>query len=135
MTIIPAPGRRMGRPAVLFLAAFACTAVLGCAATRPAPGGARVEIGVASYYSARFHRGTTASGETYSKYAMTAAHPKLPFGTKVRVTNLDNGRSVVVKINDRGPFVKGRIIDLSYAAARKLGMVRAGTAKVRVEPL
>jgi len=107
---------------------------LGCAATRPQPGPAG-EVGMASYYSAAFHNGRTASGERYSKYAMTAAHPTLPFGTKVRVTHLGNGRHVVVRINDRGPFVKGRIIDLSYAAARKLGMIRDGVAKVRIEPL
>jgi rare lipoprotein A len=108
----------------------------GCAATRPAPGAATAaEVGLASYYSAAFHRGRTASGESFSKYAMTAAHRTLPFGTRVRVTHLASGRQVVVRINDRGPFVAGRIIDLSYAAADRLGMLREGVARVRIEPL
>jgi rare lipoprotein A len=117
--------------------ALACAAIAlgGCAASRPPAGGEAGETGMASYYSAAFHNGQTASGERYSKYAMTAAHRTLAFGTRVRVTHLDTGRHVVVRINDRGPFIKGRIIDLSYAAARELGMIRDGTARVRVEPL
>jgi len=100
----------------------------------PAPAsGAHQQVGVASWYGARFHGRTTASGEPYDMNAMTAAHPKLPFGTKVRVTNLDNGRSVVLRINDRGPFVKPRIIDVSRHAAEHLGFLGAGLAKVRVE--
>ena len=91
------------------------------------------EVGVASFYGARFHRLLTASGERFNMYGMTAAHRTLPFGTRVRVTNLRNGRAVVVQINDRGPFVKGRVIDLSYAAARKLLMVQRGTEHVRIE--
>lgn len=113
----------------------AALALGGCASTRPAPGAASGDVGIASYYSAKFHNRPTASGERYSKYGMSAAHRSLPFGTQVRVTHLESGRDVVVTINDRGPFVKGRIIDLSYAAARKLGMVREGVAKVRVEVL
>ena len=93
------------------------------------------EVGVASYYGARFHRLRTASGERFDMHEMTAAHRTLPFGTRVRVTNLGNGRSAVVHINDRGPFVKGRVIDLSYAAARKLRMVQRGAVRVRVEVL
>ena len=92
-----------------------------------------VEDGLASFYADSFHGSKTASGETYSKRKMTAAHRTLPFDTKVKVTNLDNGKSVTVRINDRGPHVEGRIIDLSGAAARKLGMTETGTAKVRVE--
>jgi len=126
--------RRVRAAALIPILALAVTAG-GCAATRlraEAPAG---EVGMASYYSAAFHNGRTASGERYSKYAMTAAHPTLPFGTRVRVTHLGNGRHVIVRINDRGPFTKGRIIDLSYAAARKLGMIREGLANVRIEPL
>ena len=91
------------------------------------------QIGKASYYGKKFHGRKTASGETFNMYALTAAHRKLPFGTKVRVTHLANGRSVVVRINDRGPFVKGRIIDLSYGAAKKIGLVQSGVAKVKLE--
>jgi rare lipoprotein A len=92
-----------------------------------------VEEGVASFYADSFHGRETASGETYSKRAMTAAHRTLPFETRVKVTNLENGRSVSVRINDRGPHVEGRVIDLSGAAARKLRMTESGTAKVRLE--
>jgi len=89
--------------------------------------------GRASYYSSRLHGRRTASGEPYDETALTAAHPSLPFDSMLCVTNLFNGRSTVVRVNDRGPFVGGRIIDLSLAAATKLGMLRAGTARVRVE--
>jgi rare lipoprotein A len=87
--------------------------------------------GVASFYD---DEGTlTANGETFNPNAMTAAHPSLPFGTKLRVTNVNNGRSVVVRINDRGPFVHGRVVDVSVAAAEKLGMTEPGTAKVKLD--
>lgn len=89
--------------------------------------------GVASYYADRFHGRKTASGVRYDKGALTAAHKTLPMGTKVRVTNLKSGESVDVEINDRGPHVKGRVVDLSKAAARELGMTKAGVAKVQVE--
>ena len=92
-----------------------------------------VEEGLASFYADSFHGSQTASGETYDKKALTAAHKTLAFDTWVKVTNLDNGRSVKVRINDRGPFTEDRIIDLSGAAARKLKMIDTGTAKVRVE--
>ena len=75
----------------------------------------------------------TASGERYDMNKLTAAHRELPFGTRVRVTNLDNGRQVEVRITDRGPFIRGRIIDLSREAARRIGMIQAGTARVRIE--
>lgn len=88
------------------------------------------EVGIASWYGPGFHGKVTASGEPYDMYAFTAAHKTLPFGTVVRVVDLSTGRSVVVRINDRGPFVPGRIIDLSYAAAEALGMVERGTARV-----
>lgn len=93
------------------------------------------EVGVASWYGKDFHGRKTANGERYNMYAMTAAHKLLPLGTKVRVTHLGNGRSIVVRVNDRGPFVGNRIIDLSYGSAQKLGMIGAGTARVRVEAL
>ena len=93
------------------------------------------ERGVASWYGPDFHAKATSSGEPYDMYAMTAAHKTLPLPTYVRVTNVTNGRSIVVRVNDRGPFVGNRIIDLSYTAAHKLDMTRAGTAVVEVEAL
>lgn len=99
------------------------------------PQATRVEVGWASWYGKDFHGRKTASGEVYDMYQLTAAHKTLPLGTSVMVTHLNNGRSVMVVINDRGPFVKGRIIDLSYAAAQALEMVAEGVARVRVEAL
>ena len=93
------------------------------------------QVGIASWYGPGFHGNRTASGEVYDMYAMTAAHRTLPFGTIVRVVDLDTGKSVVVRINDRGPFVEGRIIDLSYAAAVELGMVKKGLARVGIQIL
>ncbi|MCI0432932.1 MAG: septal ring lytic transglycosylase RlpA family protein, partial [Gemmatimonadetes bacterium] len=93
------------------------------------------ERGVASWYGRDFHGGRTANGDTYDMYAMTAAHTTLPLPCHVQVTNLANGRSVIVRVNDRGPFVANRIIDLSYAAALKLDIVRQGTALVEVRAL
>lgn len=94
-----------------------------------------VERGVASWYGPGFHAANTSNGERYDMYAMTAAHKTLPLPSYVRVTNLRNGRSVVVRVNDRGPFKDGRIIDLSYSAAAKLDMVREGTTFVEVRAL
>jgi rare lipoprotein A len=91
------------------------------------------EEGMASWYGSKFHGRRTSSGETYNMYAMTAAHKTLPLPTYVRVTNLDNGRSAILRVNDRGPFHDDRLIDLSYTAAVKLGVVGSGTAPVRVE--
>jgi peptidoglycan lytic transglycosylase len=91
-----------------------------------------LERGVASWYGRDFHGGRTATGDTYDMYAMTAAHKTLPLPCYVQVTNLSNGRSVVVRVNDRGPFVANRLIDLSYSAANRLDMIRAGTALVEV---
>ncbi|HQT92392.1 MAG TPA: septal ring lytic transglycosylase RlpA family protein [Candidatus Kryptobacter bacterium] len=91
--------------------------------------------GAASYYSYGFNGKKTASGEIFDKNAYTAAHREFPFGTLLRVTNLDNNKSVEVKVNDRGPFAKGRIIDLSEAAARAIGMIQTGTADVKIEVL
>lgn len=93
------------------------------------------EEGVASWYGRDFHGKKTANGEIYNMYAMTAAHKILPLGVSVRVTRLSNGRSIVVRVNDRGPFVDGRVIDLSYTAATKLDMIGSGTARVRIEAL
>lgn len=91
--------------------------------------------GMASWYGPGFHGNRTANGEVYNQNRLTAAHKSLPFGTKVRVTNTRNGRSVVVRINDRGPFIGGRIIDLSAAAARRVGVMQSGVAPVRIEIL
>jgi rare lipoprotein A len=91
--------------------------------------------GIASWYGPGFHGRRTANGEIYDQYELTAAHQTLPHGTRVRVTNLTNERAVVVRINDRGPFVDDRIIDLSYTAARQIDMVGPGTAAVRIEVL
>ncbi|CAN2046428.1 rare lipoprotein A [Candidatus Magnetomoraceae bacterium gMMP-1] len=90
------------------------------------------ERGIASWYGDDFHGKKTSNGEVYNMYAMTAAHKTLPLGTHVRVSNLNNGKSIRVRINDRGPFIDGRIIDLSYKAAQKIGLVAEGTASVSV---
>jgi rare lipoprotein A len=91
------------------------------------------ETGKASFYADKFQGRTTASGEKFKQEKLTAAHRTLPFGTKVKVVNLANGRSVKVTINDRGPFAPGRIIDVSKKAARKLGMVDAGVASIEIK--
>lgn len=126
------------RRAMAILAMAALGLLVGCAGTpTSSPSSATLssfdQRGQASYYSDVYQGEETASGERYDRNAMTAAHPSLPFGTRVRVTNLDNGREVAVRINDRGPFISGRIIDLSYQAAEQLGMIRSGTAPVEVE--
>lgn len=100
----------------------------------PKPEGPKVEqVGEASWYGAAQNGQETASGETFDQNKLTAAHPTLPMGTKAVVTNLETGKSVAVTINDRGPFVKGRKIDLSRAAAQKIGMTKEGVAKVKIE--
>src|SRR5262245_33617586 len=101
-------------------------------ATSPAPAKRHTETGIASWYGKAHHGRRTASGERFDMNALTAAHRTLAFGTMVRVTDLGSGKSVEVRINDRGPTVKGRVIDLSYAAARKLGIVARGTARVEI---
>ncbi len=95
----------------------------------------RVERGSASWYGEAYHGKTTASGEPFDMYAMTAAHPTLEMNTRVEVENLENGRAVIVRINDRGPYSQGRVIDLSMAAAQALGFVAAGTAEVEIRLL
>ena len=118
-----------------FVCFFGLALLMACATTPKPPPVSTMESGLASYYADRFHGRQTASGEPYNRNAFTAAHRRLPFGTRVRVTRVDNGKTVVVRINDRGPFVKGRVIDLSRAAARKIGMLREGVVAVRVTPL
>lgn len=100
----------------------------------PIPDARRYQaVGPASWYGTKFHGQATANGETYDLYGMTAAHKTLPLPSYVRVTNLDNGRSAILRVNDRGPFYSDRIIDLSFAAAKKLGYAESGTARVKVE--
>ncbi len=115
------------------------TALAACAGSTRDPaevgGVTSQETGLASYYGHQYHGRTTANGETYDENAMTAAHRTLPFGTRVRVTNLENGKEVLLRINDRGPFVEGRIIDVSWRAAQDLDFVREGVVKARVEVL
>jgi peptidoglycan lytic transglycosylase len=114
---------------------LALVAPVGCAGTAPSVGPSLerdVQVGFASYYDSRFHGARTANGERYDEKALTAAHRTLPFGTRVQVTNLSNGRSVIVTITDRGPFARGRVIDVSRRAARRLDFLRDGTARVRL---
>ncbi len=91
------------------------------------------EVGYASWYGPKFHGRRTSSGEIFNMHDLTCAHRTLPLGTIVLVTNLENGKSVLVRVNDRGPFIRGRIVDLSYAAAKQIGMVRKGVVKVRIK--
>ena len=123
-------GRFGHRPvaAVLLLLALS-----SCATNRFEPPKSRdTTRGIASWYGEKFHGKPTASGEIYDMHGLTAAHKELPLGTVVDVENLETGRTVRVRINDRGPFVRGRILDLSYGAARKIGMADAGLAKVEI---
>jgi len=125
----------------LLLALMVTLWLVGCAAphrsaphhpTDDAPISGAIDAGLASWYGQRFQGRRTASGEAFDKSQLTAAHKSLPFGTRVRVHNLDNGRDVLVRINDRGPFKPGRVIDLSHAAAAEIGILQAGTARVAV---
>ena len=127
------PSWRISRPDLLPVLLFILLAS-GCASWQPGRSISQ-EVGMASWYGKDFHGRPTASGEIYNMYGYSAAHKTIPLGSTVRVTHLGNGRSIVVPINDRGPFVGKRIIDLSYGAARHLGMVKEGIAKVRVEVL
>jgi rare lipoprotein A len=114
-------------------------ALFGCAGTShvvgEVGGTVRSLMGIASYYGHQFHGRTTANGEIYDENLLTAAHRTLPFGTRVRVTNLTNGEVVRLRINDRGPFVDGRIIDVSWRAAQELDFVQQGLVRVRVDVL
>ena len=144
-SMVPARLRRGGlhvlpcAAALLLLSACAPSAPeLPAPAPAPGVGGtapALSQQGIASWYGPGFHGKKTTSGAVYDQYGMTAAHQTLPLGSSVRVTNLANGKSVTVLVNDRGPFVKGRVIDLSYAAAQAVDMIGPGTAPVRVEVL
>src|SRR5262249_33314015 len=126
---------RVMRRSLILMGLIMLFPVCGCAATHGNAASKHSEVGMASYYSSRHQGRSTASGEPYDEHALTAAHRTLPFGTRVRVTNLANDHSVVVTINDRGPYRHGRIIDVSKRAARELGFMAAGKARVRVERL
>jgi rare lipoprotein A len=119
----------------LLLMASLCI-LSGCAIAQPGAGGGWIgftESGQASYYADKFQNRKTASGELYRHDFKTAAHKKLPFGSNVKVTNRSNGKSVIVKINDRGPFVKGRVIDLSKSAFSSIGNTSTGLIDVKIE--
>jgi len=134
----------------LLTVAFLCAAAVGlsaCTGSSPrftASGGIKVETGgsysareegIASYYADKFNGRKTSNGEIFDMNTLTAAHKALPFNSVVKVTNLDNGKSVIVRVNDRGPFIEGRIIDLSLAAAKAISMIGTGTARVSLEVL
>ncbi len=118
---------------LIFIASCASPRPVRYEPYKPGEGVRHQEIGIASWYGADFHGRRTANGEIYNMYAMTAAHRTLPFNTRLRVTNLANGKQIEVRINDRGPFVPGRIIDLSKSGAAALGMLGDGTARVRIQ--
>jgi rare lipoprotein A len=118
-----------------YVFSFILTLIFALNLSAFASGTGKTQTGTASWYGTKYHGKRSSNGEIYNKNKMTAAHPSLPFGTEVKVTNLSNNQVVVVRITDRGPFSKHRIIDLSEAAARKIGMIRSGTAKVTMEIL
>lgn len=140
-----ADGQRLWKVALFALTGFVTLGVSGCADVDPAPRGVKQsplncvaarpyhEVGISSWYGRPHHGQPTASGQIFDMNGLTAAHRRLPFGSKIRVTNIRNGRSVLLTVNDRGPFVKGRILDVSYRAARELSFTQAGLARVRVE--
>ena len=144
---VPPPGPRLGvrlaraqRLAAFFVLALLVlgTLVPGDAVARAVKARvkkAKRESGVASYYGPEFAFRRTANGEMFDPKDMTAAHRSLPFNTRIRVTNLANGRRVVLRVNDRGPYRKGRVIDVSYAAAKRLGFAKRGLARVRIDVL
>jgi rare lipoprotein A len=111
---------------VIILCLYSCCCLFGTSA-------GAAEVGIASYYGDAFHGKKTASGEVFDQRKLTCAHRELPFGTRLKVTNLENDRSIIVRVNDRGPWVSGRIIDLSYAAAKQIGMLERGLVKVKIE--
>lgn len=130
-----------GRAAPAYLAVILLAALAGCASGPDYPGAVPAPVppgelsGLASWYGVPYHGRKTANGETYDMHGLTAAHRTLPFGARVRVERTDTGRHVNVRINDRGPFVKGRVIDLSKGAAERIGMRAKGVARVRLIPL
>jgi rare lipoprotein A len=111
---------------MILLCLYSCCCLVGAPARA-------AQYGLASYYGADFHGKKTASGELFDQRALTCAHRDLPFGTRVKVTNSRNNKWVIVRVNDRGPWVGGRVIDLSYAAAEKIGMIEDGIVKVKIE--
>lgn len=115
------------------LMAFTMLFFAACAKRHAVKHEHKKEVGMASWYGPKFQGKRTASGVRYDQRKLTAAHPSLPFGTKVKVTNVANEKSVVVEINDRGPFSRGRVIDLSKAAAKEIGMIGCGVARVELE--
>ena len=126
------------------LALLVCFTLFACSSNSPTPSShhsskkhtvVKTQKGKASYYADKFQGRSTANGEKFDQRKLTAAHKKLPFGTKLRVTNVQNGKSVIVRVNDRGPFVKGRIVDLSRAAFNRIGHTREGVLNVKVEVL
>jgi rare lipoprotein A len=119
-------------PAVVAVPAVPAPAVVEDVVEEEVSEGKQIGAGEASYYGNELAGNRTASGERFNPRALTAAHRTLPLGSKIRVTNLSNGKSVVVRINDRGPFVKSRLIDVSYAAAQQINMIRSGKARVRL---
>lgn len=119
----------------LFLLLFGCSIPPSKVRVTPTPAARLSQVGIASWYGPGFHGKATTSGTMYNQYEFTAAHQTLPLGTRVMVTNMENGNATEVTINDRGPFAKNRIIDLSYSAANALGMIGPGTALVRVDVL
>ena len=141
----PAPPPRVRsllRSSALFLSATlflqGCSPAGGRGTPPPTPGASRpgwTQTGIASWYGEPFHGRTTASGEEYDMNQLTCAHRTLPFGTRIRVQNLENGRSVTLRVTDRGPFVEGRIVDVSRRAAQELEMIGAGLARVRITVL
>lgn len=134
-TVIDIPRMRwIDRISLQFMGLFvACSLMAGCAGGYHRPGPVISEYpqrGVASWYGPSFHGNPTANGEPYDMWALTAAHRTLPFGTRVLVQSVNTGKTVAVRINDRGPFIRGRVIDLSYGAARELAMIGKGTEEV-----
>ena len=142
--------RRMKRSLFYTLSAVLFVGFYGCAGKEPKPAcvvetkavkskektaASKKMKGISSWYSKKFHGAKTSNGEIYNMHAKTAAHKTLPMHTMVKVTNIQNGKSTIVRINDRGPFIKGRIIDCSYTAGKELGLDHLGIAKVEVEIL
>ena len=122
------------RTVILVVSVFVLMALIaGCGCMLGMPRKGRPQIGMASWYGKKYHGRLTANGEIFDMYRLSAAHRKLPLGTRVKVTNLKNRKSVVLKVNDRGPYIRGRILDLSYAAAKALGSVEDGVVKVKIE--
>lgn len=126
------PAPRSARRLAAWLGALALLALVGCGSTTKS-GGASSESGQASYYGNEFQGRKTANGERFDQAQLTAAHRTLPFGTRLKVINTQNGKSVTVRVNDRGPFVKGRVIDLSSSAFKAIAPLNAGVAPVRIQ--